>query len=383
MMARARTAQAFGFGALWVSLLLSWPCRAAEPDARAWFEQGVKAYEQGRYTAALAALQEAYRLTPRPGLLFSIAQAFRRIHEETGDSSAQRDAMAYYARYLDESPEGERSGEARSRLAQLASTPNVSSASKLVAASGKLLLSVNVATARVELDGVALSSPYTSSVTPGWHHLTVAADGYEAQARDVQVDEGASVAIEVRLRPLTSLLEITGNSGAVLLVDGQRIATFPMRPLRIRPGRHTLKVMQDGHHGASQVVDLRPGESRHLHLSGAATARRVGSWLLIGAGSVAIVAGGALGYVALRHEDDARALQTVPGAQLDFGTALSARDRFRTAAILSTGIGASSLVGGTISLLTEGPGLAHPAPAAASPSFDVAWPAGITLSGVF
>jgi tetratricopeptide (TPR) repeat protein len=380
MLARTRAARAFGFGTLWVSLLMSSPCRAAEPDARAWFEQGVKAYEEGRYTAALAALQEAHRLTPRPGLLFSIAQAFRRIHEETGDLSAQRDAIAHYTRYLDESPEGERSGEARSRLAQLEST---SSASKLVAASGKLLLSINVAAARVELDGVALSSPYESSVTPGRHHLTIAADGYEAQARDVEVKEGASVAIEVQLRPLTSLLEITGNSGAVLLVDGQRVATFPMPPLRIRAGRHTLKVMQDGHHGVSQKVDLQPGESRHLHLSGAATARRVGSWLLIGAGSAAIVAAGALGYVALRHEEDARALQSVRGAQLDFGTALSARDRFRTAAILSAGIGASSVVGGTISLLTEGPGAVHPAPAASFPSVDVAWPAGVTLSGMF
>jgi tetratricopeptide (TPR) repeat protein len=375
MLGRTSAAQAFCFGTLWVSLLMSSPCGAAEPDARAWFEQGVKAYEQGRYTAALAALQEAHRLTPRPGLLFSIAQAFRRIHEETGDLSAQREAIAHYTRYLDESPEGERSGEARSRLAQLEST--------LVAASGKLLLSVNVAAARVEFDGVALSSPYTSSVTPGRHHLTIAADGYEAQARDVEVKEGASVAIEVQLRPLTSSLEITGNSGAVLLVDGQRIATFPMPPLRVRAGRHTLKVIQDGHHGASQKVDLQPGESRHLHLSGAATARRVGSWLLIGAGSAAIVAAGALGYVALRHEEDARALQSVRGAQLEFGTALSARDRFRTAAILSAGIGASSVVGGTISLLTEGPAAVHPAPAASFPSVDVAWPAGVTLSGMF
>jgi hypothetical protein len=62
---------------------------------------------------------------------------------------------------------------------------------------------------------------------------------------------------------------------------------------------------------------------------------------------------------------------------------LSARDRFRTAAILSAGIGASSVVGGTISLLTEGPGAVHPAPAASFPSVDVAWPAGVTLSGMF
>lgn len=382
MLAGVRGAQAFASSALWVLLLMSPHSRAAEGDARAWFEQGVKAYEEGRYPAAVAALQEAHRITPRPGLLFSIAQAFRRTHEETGDLEARRDAIAYYTRYLGESPEGERSAEARSRLAQLDGTSSGSGASTSVVASGKLQLSVNVAGARVELDGVSLPSPYTSLLTAGRHQLTIAAEGYEAQVRDVEVTEGI-VAIDVQLRPLTSMLEITSNPGAVLVLDGQRIATFPMRPLRIRHGRHTLRVMQDGHHGAARVIDLQPGESRHLHLSGAATARRVGSWVLIGLGSAAVVAGGALGYVAVRHQEDARALQAVPGAQLDFDSALSARDRFRTAAILSAGLGATSLVGGTISLLTEGPGADHPVPAAAAPALALAWPPGVTLSGVF
>jgi hypothetical protein len=358
---------------------MSRPSRAAEPDARAWFEQGVQAYEEGRYAEAVTALKEAHRLTRRPGLLFSIAQAFRRIHEQTGDSTARSDAIAHYNRYLNESPEGERSSEARSRLAQLESTSKVSSASQ----AGTLQLSVNVAAARVELDGVALSPPYSSSLAPGRHQLTIAADGYEAEAREVEVAAGANVAIEVQLHPSTSLLKVTGNAGAVLIVDGQRIATFPMRPLRLRHGRHTLNVMQDGHHGVSRVVDLQPGEARQLHLSGAATVRRVGSWFLVGAGSAAIAVGGALGYAALQHEEDARALQRVPGAQLDFGAALSARDRFRTAAILSAGLGASSVIGGTISLLTEGPGAAHPATATARPSLDFAWPARVTLNGVF
>ena len=52
----------------------------ADDDAqsRAYFETGAKAYEKGDYLNAIRAFDQAYALTKRPGLIFSIAQSYKR-----------------------------------------------------------------------------------------------------------------------------------------------------------------------------------------------------------------------------------------------------------------------------------------------------------------
>src|SRR5579871_6423187 len=50
----------------------------APADARLYFNAGARAYAAGKYVAAIRAFEEAYRMDPRPGLVFSIAQAYRR-----------------------------------------------------------------------------------------------------------------------------------------------------------------------------------------------------------------------------------------------------------------------------------------------------------------
>lgn len=334
-------------------MLASAPAQAEEPSARAWFEVGVKSYEEGRYTAALAAFQEAYRLNPRPGLLFSVAQAMRRSYEEEGDPAQRRDAVAHYERYLRENPQGDRSEEARAWLDQLkqdSEAPSLQDAP----------------------EGVGESRA--------------------ARERELEVMERTAVPVQVQLRPGASSLEITGNAGAVLFLDGRRIATLPTQPLRLTPGRHTLEVLQAGHQGVRQVVNLEPGASRRLHLAGPHTVRHVASWLFIGAGSAAVSASAVFGYLALQREADARALQDTPGAGMDFDSALSARNRLRAAAALSAGLGVAAVLGGTLSLVTERP--AHPAPATAGtprpvtagtprPVVYVTFPVGVAVSGAF
>lgn len=347
MVGIARVTQAIGLGVLSFLMLASSPAQAEELTARAWFEAGVKSYEEGRYTVALAAFQEAYRLTPRPGLLFSIAQAFRRSYEEEGNLTRRQDAIDYYERYLAESPQGDRAAEARSWLEQL--RRNSEASASLAAAEA------------------------------------VEADGDFASHDDAEATEQAPTTVSVTLRRLPSSLEITGSPGAIVYLDGQRVATLPMRPLRLEHGRHTLEVLEAGHHGVRRVIELEPGEARRLQLAGPPTVRHVASWLFVGAGSAAIATGGVFGYLALQHESDARALQDTPGARLDFDAALDARNRLRAAAALSAGLGVAAVLGGTVSLATERPTPARPAPATAGARTVIGFvfPAGVAVSGTF
>lgn len=89
-------------GALALVLLLVMPALAqaagggpgdAETRARQYFAEGTVAYDLGEFQKALQAYGEAYRLAPKPALLFNVAQCHRQLgqHER---------AAFFYRRYL-------------------------------------------------------------------------------------------------------------------------------------------------------------------------------------------------------------------------------------------------------------------------------------------
>lgn len=361
MFVQLRRARAAGIGAL-ALVLLKAPAAIAEaaPDGRAWFDAGVRAYEDAHYAAAIAAFEEAYRLTKRPGLLFSIAQAYRRSYDASHDAAHLRAALRYYARYLSENPGGDHRSEAGALMDELGRLPDAKDWQLPDTASAprtQIIVAVNVRAAELRLDGEQIETlPHAAEVTPGKHHVTVSAEGYEAYERDVEVEKGAVLPLDIRLEASTTRLEISGDQGAELFVDGQRAGRLPVRALALRPGRHSVEVRDTGHYAVSQTIELRAGERRRLRLAGAATTRRTLSWVLVGSGAAAGVAGGLLGYLALRREDEARSLQDRPGTGPAFETAISARNDLRLAAALSGGAGVVAIVAGTISLLTEGNG---------------------------
>ena len=74
---------------------------AEEARARALFAEGERAYASGRYEDAIAAFEESYRLSGRPLLLFSIANAYERM-------GRSHEAYAALRRYLPHAPASER-----------------------------------------------------------------------------------------------------------------------------------------------------------------------------------------------------------------------------------------------------------------------------------
>jgi tetratricopeptide (TPR) repeat protein len=72
-----------------------------ERQARALFEQGEAAYEEGRYEEAVAAFEQAYGLSARPLLLYNIANAQERLGLLT-------EALQNLRYYLEDAPDDER-----------------------------------------------------------------------------------------------------------------------------------------------------------------------------------------------------------------------------------------------------------------------------------
>lgn len=344
---------------------------------------GVESYQKADYAAAIAAFGEAYRITKRPGLLFSLAQAFRRSYEQTHEPAQLREAVRYYTRYLEASADGVHRTEAASWLQQLGATENAPLRKQPPTTDGaraQLVIAVNVPNARLTLDGrVILDLPHAADVAPGKHHLEVTADGYARYRQDVDVPPGASLPINISLVRSEARIEVLGLSGSEVLIDGARVGELPSEGFAVAPGRHGIVVRQRGYYTLRHTVESAAGASQRVELVAAPTARRTASWVLVGAGAAATLAGGVLGYFALRKEADAQSLQDQPGAGPAFEQALAARNDLRLAAGVTAGVGGAAGLAGLVSLITEGFGptrsLNDPRAALSS--------VGVTLSGSF
>jgi hypothetical protein len=356
-----RKARALGVAAL----LTFTPCLdvgAADEqrDGRALFDAGVKAYQQGRYRTAATAFQEAFKLTHRPGLLFSLGQALRRSYEQTRDPAELQGAIRYYERYLAARHDGEHRSEAVSWLAELSRLPDAKSPPSATAehrAGAQLVLGVNVASAKLSLDGRPVPTlPHAADVLPGKHHVLVTAAGYATDRREIDVAAGAVVSLHIELRALTSRVAVTGERGAELFIDGSRAGILPLPPVQLAPGYHSVEVRAPGRVTLRQTVQLPVEDTVRLRLFAPATSRRTASWALIGTGAAALLASGVLGYLALQQESKARSLQDQPGAGPAFDDSVAQRNGLRLAAAIGGGLGAAAAVSGAISIATEGYG---------------------------
>jgi hypothetical protein len=380
MLRRSRKVRALGFSALCVLLSCACVAHATEPDAdgRALFESGVKSYQNGEYAAAIAAFSEAYRITKRPGLLFSLAQAFRRSYEKSHEATQRSEAIRYYQLYLaTPAGTGERRAEAERWLRQLDSS---AAAPPPARASARLVIAVNVPRARLSIDGRAISTlPHAADVPPGKHHLEVRADGYAPYQLDVDAPPDAVLPINIELVRAESRIEVLGASGAEVLIDGVRVGQLPSQGFFLAAGRHTVEVRQRGYYTLRQTIQSTAGVPQTLRLMAEPTTRRTASWVLVGAGAAATLAGGVLGYLALRKQSNAESLQDEPGMGPAFEHELDARNDLRLAAALTAGTGGAAGVAGLLSIFTEGFGPLRPAPDAGAPLSAL----GVALSGTF
>jgi len=338
--------------------------RAADPaeEGRTLFEAGVEAYEKEKYAAAVAVFERAYELTARPGLLFSIAQAHRKSFEKDHKPEQLREAIRYYTRYLATSPSGEHRTEAVSWLDKLKDSTEARGWEQTSEAQTELAVTANIPGAKLAVDGVgALALPLALKLGPGPHHIRVTADGYANYERDVELRSGATLPLHVQLERLTATLEIRGNNGAEVFVDGVSVGRLPSPGFTVPPGAHSLELRQVGHYTLQKAIVISGSEPIRLDLSTAPTVRHTVSWVAVAAGAAATLAGGVLGYLALQKQSDARKLQDQPGMTAAFDDAIKARNQLRLGAILSASVGAGAVLGGTISLVTEGYGPELPA----------------------
>lgn len=362
--------------ALGVVAFLGTPAVAQTPNvkqAKMLFNAGAAAYAGGQFKAAVQAFQEAYRLYPKPALIFSIAQAQRRQYFIDRDPGRLRDSIERYRAYLQQVPQGGRRADAAEALAELEPIADrmagteAGLASRAEKASTRLMIMSQTDGATVSLDGqAAQKTPLAAEVKPGPHQVRIQADGYRPDVRNVLAVEGTLVPVDVTLQELPAMLAVGGPSGAEVSVDGRPVGRLPMNaPVPVPPGRHLVVISKGGHQSYAEELTFKRAERRTIDEPlRATTQRKISYGLMVGGGALAL-AGGAFGLIALKHEGDAADIRDArlernitEGDRLAYETSVSRRDDWAVASYVTIGVGGAALVSGVALYFLDAPELA-------------------------
>lgn len=160
---------------------------SALADARQHFLAGQDYYSQGRYQKAIEEFDEAYRLDPRPLLLYNIAQTW----EKLGDLEK---AIEFLKKYLDADPTIENRTTLLNKLATM---------EERLSKTG-VEIKCAEADAQVFVDGKEVGKtplPTTVKLSAGTHKLQVSKKGFADFKLSVAITSGQTLPVDVELEP--------------------------------------------------------------------------------------------------------------------------------------------------------------------------------------
>lgn len=238
----------------------------ARATARARFDRGVALFDEGRFDAALAEFQEAYRIAPSYAVLFNLAQ----VHARLGHAVEAVDA---FERYLEE-------GGAR------------------IPAQRRALAERELATQRERIATLVVEVN-----APGARQVRAMRRGYLPFSRVVEVGMGAEAELEIALEPDPAATEAQGTlvvhapRGASVLVDGEPVdAAFG---IALPVGDHEMRIEMPDVQPFVQRVSVTAGETAEVapvlrYTPAARAAREAGAASQQMAGIALAITGGVL-----------------------------------------------------------------------------------------
>jgi hypothetical protein len=354
-------------------LLLPRPAAADDKteQARIYFDAGAQAFSAGRYPVAIEAFRAAYKLAERPAILFSMAQAERKQFWIDKQPEGLAHAIDHYRQYLAAVQSGGRRDDAATALAELEPVaariaPVTAEAQAALPTGTRILLSSRAVNARAALDGgEAAPLPRLVSLPPGAHHVSVSAEGYQDDARDVTLVPGVTTAVELNLREQPGLLTVQAEGGATVYVDGRPVLELPSaHPIEAPSGTHTVEVAKNGRQLFRQEVTLERGKEKTLIVALALTRQRRISEVVMIVGGAGLLTSGAFLLASLAEQGTAdnvksqRQTTNISAAQLaQYNSALAARNDWRSAGLATASGSLAVLATGAALFLFD-----HPTP---------------------
>jgi hypothetical protein len=182
-------------------------------------KEGNRHFRLNEFEEALKSYTEAYRNVEEPNLLFNIAQCHRQLNHKS-------EAVRFLKSYLQEVPEAEGRDEVVRTIQALEAALREEEHAKSLPPQGPLLstpeparpepaTSLRVtseptgAVVRLETESgpSAGETPFESAIQPGPHKIYVTKGGYKSERRDLEIVQGASANVDVRLNREESPVE--------------------------------------------------------------------------------------------------------------------------------------------------------------------------------
>jgi len=225
--------------------------------AKEHFKAGQDYYSQGRYEKAIEEFEEAYRLDPRPLLLFNIAQTY----EKMGNVIK---AIEMFKKYLAADPDTEERESLLNKIANLEAR---------LAKTG-ITVNCNVDGAAIFVDKVRKGTTPSQEVitlTEATHKIEVFKPGYEKFVMTIAVAPGQTIPVEAVLEPQSGV--------PVPPPDAEPEGGEPVAAAETKPAQDAAAAPADGE--ALALTDWLP-------------------WTIAGVGGAGAIAGwGVIGTMAL------------------------------------------------------------------------------------
>lgn len=304
------------------TLALAGAAGAADPDpAEVYFERGLDHMEAKRYELACPAIEESYKLDPRPGTLFTLAECEALLGRAATAIARYDEYLAVYAGLSDAQ---KRKQKTRGKDAQAQRAALAREAPEL-----RLVLPPDAPPGTtVERDGAAVPPEMLGKpilVDPGEHVVKAQAPGSSAVELRVRIGKGEKK---------TLTLEVKGAPApAVQPAPAPALAPTPQAPA---PGPAQ----------GAPTPDEGP------------SGRRVAAYVAGGIGLAGIIAGGVTGGLAIERKGVVDANCEDTRCNPEGKDAADTLKRFGLVSTIGFGVGLAGLGAATVLLLTE------PSPAA-------------------
>lgn len=213
-------------------------------QARAAFERGVAALDEGRFRDAIEALEASRAIRDVPIVSYDLALAYRGVGRD-GDAI---EAFERYLRHPDPRATPSEIAAVRATLAELRSSRAM------------LTVHASPSTAMVLLDGrpLELDANGRAAIDPGAHMLEASADGYTSQRRQITARHSTASTATFDLQPTGGpgrLVISSTVASAVVSIDGVAQPTMPVD--RVLPsGEHVVRIHAPGYESYERRVVL-------------------------------------------------------------------------------------------------------------------------------
>ncbi len=283
--------------------------------AKELFDAGAREYENGRFDLAIQAFEQAYKIAPRDGIMFSTAQAHRRQYTRTSDAAHLLRAVELYKLYIDRVKAGGRVTDAVKALGELepqlksldpATAPQPSQTAG--ALKTRIVVNIFVPGTTVSIDNKpAKAPPINEEVEPGKHVVKLSAPGYFDEVREIAVEKGEIAPANLPQRERPAAFTINTESGAEISIDGRFVGEAPLTSaIELPSGRHFVAILKTGHETYTKEVELKRGARETLDADLQSTTQRDLSYVVIGGAAAFATAGIIFGGLALERESAAQ-----------------------------------------------------------------------------